>query len=152
MKNSTKAVAAALAAAMSLSCITIYAAGKPTIAKSPFSFSESNNSLRFKAENLSDKNAEASQNLRGTKPEGKGGRMAMPELTEEKKAELAEKLKADLAEKLADEKITQEEYDEAIEKIESGDFRPSGKGMGYKKPMCRPERKDTSTDSDLTLA
>jgi len=47
----------------------------------------------------------------------------MPPLTEEQKAEMTQKLKEELSQKLESGEITQEEYDEKIAEIESGDFR-----------------------------
>ena len=79
------------------------------------------------------------------KPDRRGGRdkADKPELTEEEKAARAEKAKAKLAEKLAEGKITQEEYDEALAKIESGDFKPDRKGGKDKaeKPELTEEEK-----------
>ena len=63
-----------------------------------------------------------------------------PELTEEEKAERAEKAKEKLAEKLEEGKITQEEYDAELEKIESGDFEHDRKGgKGHSKPQSKTE-------------
>lgn len=59
------------------------------------------------------------------------------ELTDEAKDAILEGIKASLAEKLDAGEITQEEYDKAIAKIESGNFTFGGKGfkgMGGKKP------------------
>ena len=72
----------------------------------------------------------------------KGGRdgAKKPELTEEEKAERAEKAKEKLAEKLEEGKITQEEYDAELEKIESGDFEHDRKGgKGHSKPQSKTE-------------
>ena len=52
-----------------------------------------------------------------------------PELTDEQKTELTEKAKAALDEKLASGELTQEQYDEMLAKIESGDLR----GLGGKR-------------------
>lgn len=66
-------------------------------------------------------------------PENAEGRKK-PELTDEQKAAMLEKCKANLAEKLAAGEITQEKYDEAIAKIEAGEFVPKGLGMKGEKP------------------
>ena len=49
------------------------------------------------------------------------------ELTEEQIAERVENMRERLAQRLADGRITQEEYDERIAAIESGDFQMSGR-------------------------
>ena len=72
----------------------------------------------------------------------RGGRdgAKKPELTEEEKAERAEKTKEKLAEKLEEGKITQEEYDAELEKIESGDFEHGRKGgKDHSKPQSKTE-------------
>ncbi len=54
----------------------------------------------------------------------------MPEMTEEKKAEMLEKQKERLAKQLEKGEITQEQYDEYMEKTENGEFEPRGMGKG----------------------
>jgi len=54
-------------------------------------------------------------------------------LTEEQIAEKTEKILNKLEQKLADGEITQEEYEEKLEKIENGDFQISGRGGKSKK-------------------
>lgn len=87
------------------------------------------------------------------------GRMGKPvmerkELTEEQKAKMTEDIKARLNEKLQKEEITQQEYDEAINKLESGEMVPMGiKGFGRgrgKKPGFdgnKTPSKDTETNN-----
>ena len=53
-------------------------------------------------------------------------KMQKVELTDEQKAELTENAKAALDEKLASGELTQEQYDEILAKIESGDLRGFG--------------------------
>ncbi len=60
---------------------------------------------------------------KGDKPD----RPEMPELTEEQKAEILEQAKTDLSEKLANGEITQEQYDEAVAKLEAGEMPLFGK-------------------------
>ena len=72
-----------------------------------------------------------------------------PELTEEqkaqmetKKAEMLEEAKAKLSQKLSSGKITQEEYDNMLTKLESGKFE--GKiGRGHK-----PEKREKPSETD----
>lgn len=70
------------------------------------------------------------------------------ELTEEQKAEMKanmqEKAKEMLAKKLAEGKITEEQYNEQLKKIESGEFE-FGKGMkrGARQPMKNGETENT---------
>ena len=71
-------------------------------------------------------------------PEGavKAEKVQKPELTDEQKAELTENAKATLDEKLASGELTQEQYDEILAKIESGDLR----GFGGKRHGMAPGR------------
>ena len=56
------------------------------------------------------------------------------ELTEEEKAQLQNKHKEKLAKMLEEGKITQEQYDEQLKKIENGEFVPGfGRGNGFAK-------------------
>ena len=82
------------------------------------------------------------------KPDRRGGRdkADKPELTEEEKAAKAEKMKAKLAEKLAEGKITQEEYDAELARIESGDFKPDHKG-GKGHSMHKPHDKAVNEEN-----
>ncbi len=59
------------------------------------------------------------------------------EITEEQKAEMLEKCKTHLKEMLDSGKITQEEYDASIQKIENGEFAPVGFGKGPSMGMGR---------------
>ena len=61
------------------------------------------------------------------------------EITEEQKAEMLEKCKTHLKEMLDSGKITQEEYDASIQKIENGEFASMhfGKGPGMGMGMGR---------------
>ncbi len=59
------------------------------------------------------------------------------ELTEEQKAEMTENVKAKLDEKLASGELSQEQYDEIIAKVESGDLRGfGGKRHGFGLKGC----------------
>jgi len=70
-------------------------------------------------------------------------------LTEEQIAERIEKARARLDEKLAEGSITQEEYDEKLALIESGDFR--GLRGGKTRGECtQDDYKHTNNDSDIT--
>ncbi len=128
MKHLSKIVTAAAVAALSLSCVSAFAMGE-----------RSNAGQETAQTNVEEKKADRS------KPECKGGKdkAEKPELTEEEKAARAEKAKARLAEKLAEGKITQEEYDEKLAKIEAGDFKPDFKGGRDKadKPELTEEEK-----------
>ena len=66
---------------------------------------------------------------------------ARAELTEEQKAEMLEKMKEKLASQLSDGAITQEEYDEAIAAIESGEMPKIGErcDRGAKGNIAMPE-------------
>ena len=81
----------------------------------------------------------------GGQPGNKG---EMTEMTEEEKAARLEQMTADLAAKLESGEITQEEYDEMIAKIESGDFMLDGKGGGMKgeNPPTPPEENTETTE------
>ena len=84
---------------------------------------------------------------------GKGpGKFERPEMTEEQKAEFKTKAKENLKARLDEGKITQEEYDEQLAKIESGEFNPGfgrgpgkgnfGKGPGnFERPEMTEEQK-----------
>lgn len=70
-------------------------------------------------------------NFKYGRKNGKGQKKETPEkveVTDEEKAAKIEERKADLAAKLEAGEITQEEYDEKLAKIESGDFKPEFKG------------------------
>ena len=75
-----------------------------------------------------------------------------PELTEEQKAEISEKVKAELAEKLEAGTITQEEYDEYIAKLDSGEFpvgiRGRGNGFGG---MEKPEASELTEEQKAEM-
>ena len=73
---------------------------------------------------------------------GEGHKKA--ELTDEQKAALLEKIRASLDEKLATGDITQEEYEDAVAKIEAGKFTFGGKGFQDRKG--KPGEKVQLTD------
>lgn len=161
MKNLSKVIAITAVAAISFSCLSAYAAempGKsgqmsfqPAMAKVEMKIGAGiNNEASNKAipnngkmnndalgNNINNKNMPS--NI-GNGINNKGMRIEKPEkveMTEEEKAAKIEELKADLAIKLEAGEITQEEYDEAIAKIEAGDFIRGGKddrGMKGEKP------------------
>ncbi len=83
-------------------------------------------------------------------PEGavKAERIQKPELTEEQKAEMAENAKAALDEKLASGELTQEQYDEIIAKIDSGDLR----GFGGKRHGIMGERPELTEEQKAEMA
>ena len=77
---------------------------------------------------------EAGDFMRGNK-NGRGMKGEKPEkveMTDEEKVAIIEELKTDLAAKLEAGEITQEEYDEKLSKIESGDFKPEFKEKNEK--------------------
>ncbi len=79
----------------------------------------------------------------------KAERVQKPELTEEQKAEMVENAKAKLDEKLASGELTQEQYDEIIAKIESGDLRGfGGKRHGFGFKGCGKGRGQAPADTD----
>lgn len=120
MKKLAKMAAMLLAAAMSLSGVTAFAAEAPE--------HPNRNERPAFLENAKFPKGGMIRN-------GESGKK--PELTEEQKAAMIEGVKASLAEKLAAGEITQEKYDEAIAKIEEGGFAFGGKGfkgMAGKKP------------------
>ena len=93
------------------------------------------------------------------KPMGRGfGKMKgqpseKPELTDEQKTQMLEDMKAKLAEKLEAGEITQEQYDERIAAIESGDFKPNknapkqgGKMPAGKRPGSPNAEKPAETE------
>ena len=132
MKHLIKIVSVAAVAALTLSCISAFAksgksgAGQETAASQV---------------TVEDKKADR------VKPECKGGKdkADKPELTEEEKAAKAEKMKAKLAEKLAEGKITQEEYDAALARIEAGDLKHGhGKGHSKHRPHDKAESETTA--------
>lgn len=160
MKNLSKVIAITAVAAMSFSCLSAYAAempGKsgqmsfqPAMAKVEMKIGAGiNNEASNKAiPNNGKMNNDALENNINNKNmpsnivngmNNKGMRIEKTErfeMTEEKAAKI-EELKADLAAKLEAGKITQEEYDEAIAKIEAGDFMrgdKDGRGMKGEKP------------------
>ena len=66
-------------------------------------------------------------------------------LTEEQIAERTEKMRERLAQALADEKITQEEYNEKIEALENGELRGLGRSRGNKSEGENRENQATTT-------
>ena len=137
MKNTTKAFAVVTAVALSLGSISAFAADTDETVKR-------GNRPAFSM-NLEAKAGEF-------KPMGKGfGKMngqipEKTELTEEEKAQMLEDMKAKLAEKLEEGKITQEQYDEKIAAIESGDFKPMGRG--FDKMNGQPSEKPELTEEE----
>ena len=131
MKHLFKIVTVAAVAALTLSCASAFAKGDKARAGRETASSQTN------VENTS---ADGSrQNCKG-----KGSK---PELTEEEKAARAEKAKEKLAARLADGKITQEEYDAELARIESGDFKPdhkAGKGHSQHKQHDKAENEVTA--------
>ncbi|MDD6564286.1 MAG: hypothetical protein PUF08_04315 [Clostridiales bacterium] len=116
MKNITKVFALVAAAALSLGSISAFAADTDETVKRA-------NRPTFSM-NLEAKTGDFKQMGRGF--DKMNGQMPeKPELTDEQKAQLLEDMKAKLAEKLEAGEITQEEYDERIAAIESGDFKPN---------------------------
>lgn len=113
MKKTTAVLAAILAATMSIGGMTAYAAETSEGSERP-AFSENAGVPKADFKFGSIRNAEGFGQFK---------------LSEEEKEAMIEKIKASLAEKLTAGKITQEEYDAAIAKIESGDFRLCGKGF-----------------------
>jgi len=73
------------------------------------------------------------------------------EMTEEEKAAKIEELKTDLAAKLEAGEITQEEYDEKLAKIESGDFRLDSKGGRGIKDTKRTKKANDEINSVETV-
>lgn len=59
------------------------------------------------------------------------GKGKMPEITEEQKEEFKAKIKENLKAKLDAGEITQEQYDEFIKGVESGDFKGFGPDRGF---------------------
>ena len=123
MKHLGKIIAVAAIAALSLSCASALAKGDKTGTVTP--------SAQVGSEEMCKHNR-------------KGGKDAAsrPELTEEEKAARAEKAKEKLTEKLEAGKITQEEYDAELAKIESGDFghgRKGDKDHSKHKPQSKTE-------------
>jgi len=82
--------------------------------------------------------------MKGEKPEN-------VEMTEEEKAAKIEELKTDLAAKLEAGEITQEEYDEKLAKIESGDFRLDSKGGRGIKDTKRTKKANDEINSVETV-
>ena len=73
---------------------------------------------------------------------GKGPqKFERPEMTEEQKAEFKTKAKENLKARLDEGKITQEQYDDQLAKIESGEFGP---GFGRGNLSCYPGRTEVS--------
>ena len=75
---------------------------------------------------------------------------AMPKLTEEQKAEMQTKAIEDLNKQLEEGKITQEEYNDLLTKIENGDFVPCFKGKNRgPRHHCGPgfEKPENITDT-----
>ena len=68
-------------------------------------------------------------------------------LTEEQIAERVESIREKLAQRLEDEKITQEEYDEKIAALESGEYPLHGRGSRGSKGD-KTEKPDDSIDAD----
>lgn len=143
MKNTTKVFAVVTAAALSLGSISAFAADTDETVK------------RGKRPAFS-MNFEAKAGE--FKPMGKdfdkmkGQPSEKPELTDEEKAERLEDMKAKLSEKLEAGEITQEQYDERIAAIESGDFKPNknapkqgGKMPAGKKPGSPNAEKPVET-------
>ena len=114
MKHLIRIVSVAAAAALALGCVTAFAKGNKSGAAQETASSQVTVEEK-KADRCRDK-------------------ANRPELTEEEKAAKIEKIKAKLAEKLAEGKITQEEYDAELARIEAGDFR-HGHGKGHAKHM-----------------
>ena len=125
MKHLSKIITAATVAALTLGCVSAFAMGdKPN----------------------------AGQEVTQTNVEEKNTDRRKPELTEEEKAARVEKAKAKLAEKLAEGKITQEEYDEALAKIESGDFKPDHRGgKGHSKHKPHDKAADETKENESTV-
>ena len=77
---------------------------------------------------------------------------AMPEMTEEQKAEMLEKAKEQLATMLEEGKITQEQYDEYLAKLESGEmvrlFSGDFRGKNMNVENNRPEKADKPVKFD----
>ena len=125
MKHLFKIVTVATIAALSIGCASVLAKGDQNKAEK-----------KIRSEQTTvEKNT--ARSIKGDKPE----------LTEEEKAARAEKMKAKLAEKLADGKLTQEEYDAELARIESGDFKPDrkgGKGHSMHKPHDKAVNKETA--------
>ena len=67
--------------------------------------------------------------------------------SQEQREILTEKIKVDLEEMLKAEEITQEQYDEVIEKIEKGGFKAPAMGMH---PMGKPDKKFEMTEEKKT--
>ncbi len=125
MKHLFKIVTVATIAALSIGCASVFAKGDQSKAEK-----------KIRSEQTTvEKNT--ARSIKGNKPE----------LTEEEKAARAEKMKAKLAEKLAEGKITQEEYDAVLAKIEAGDFKPDhkdGRGHSMHKPHDKAVNKETA--------
>jgi len=66
--------------------------------------------------------------MSGRRSRGNGERRERVELTEEQKAERVAQIREKLDQRLADGSITQEEYDEKIAALESGEYPLSGRG------------------------
>jgi len=80
---------------------------------------------------------------------GRDRNNARVELTEEQIAERAENARARLEQKLADGDITQEQYDEKLAAIESGDFRGSGNRGQRGSRGDRSSRHENLTDEEI---
>ena len=96
---------------------------------------------------------EAGDFIRGGK-DGRGMKGEKPEkveMTEEEKTAKIEELKTDLAAKLEAGEITQEEYDEKLAKIESGDFRLDSKGGRGIKDTKRTKKANDEINSVETV-
>ena len=73
------------------------------------------------------------------------------ELTEEQKAERLEKMKERLAEDLADGKITQEQYDQMLSSMESGEFHMN-RGGGKMEELTDEQKEEMLTKMKERLA
>ena len=80
----------------------------------------------------------------------RGPKGEKPELTDEQKAKMQKKHKEELAKQLESGEISQEQYDEAISRMESGDFRPKRGMMGGRKGKMPPKKDKTSDEAEST--
>lgn len=108
MKKSVKVIAGLMIAVLSVSSVSVYAAEKAATRERP----------------AVSKRTDVPKGNFGFPFSGRGNaeKPQRKELTEEEKAAKIEEAKKSLAEKLAAGKITQEQHDEMLAKIEAGDF------------------------------
>lgn len=157
MKPLSKAIAVTAVAAISVSCLSAYAAMPGKAGR----MSLLSDSARIEARANTDENSRIAQRAAWSDEEAKaampknrlnnknttgnvsgrmnakdieGKKFEKAELTEEEKATMLEKRQADLAAKLDAGEITQEEYDKIIAAIESGEFMFGGMGGRNKAP------------------